>query len=251
MVLYFRLFIRSNNLYYIQVYYIIFLQCTVFFIKLIEYTIFFMYDVFPHLWNHFLLTMNALPPQTTRTKIIHAVLASLATHSFESISTHSIAKDLWISQGLLTYHFSSRDDLWYGTIDYLFTLFEESIAPFFTSKKKLPAKKLIPKILHVFINFSSKHPSFIKLITEDGNINNKKTQRFIDTYLQEKYMLFHEYMPHIPQEQIPYAFYALLGSCSLIHTSSTQCKILTDTKPLSQAAIKTHVDFVSRTFFNV
>ncbi len=56
----------------------------------------------------------------TREKIVRAAVDAFATYGFEGASTRRIAALAGENQALITYHFSSKENLWKAAVDSVF-----------------------------------------------------------------------------------------------------------------------------------
>ena len=56
----------------------------------------------------------------TRQRIVDAAVETFAEHGYGASSTRDIATRAGVTQGLLTYHFASKDDLWRAAADQVF-----------------------------------------------------------------------------------------------------------------------------------
>src|SRR4030095_17235092 len=58
----------------------------------------------------------------TRNKIVTAALETFAERGFEGARTRDMAARAGVNQGLITYHFSSKEQLWKASADRIFAL---------------------------------------------------------------------------------------------------------------------------------
>src|SRR5258705_6888178 len=63
----------------------------------------------------------------TRERIVVAALEAFAERGFEGARTRDIAARAKVNQGLITYHFSSKPDLWKAAVDHIFAIVAESL----------------------------------------------------------------------------------------------------------------------------
>ena len=65
-------------------------------------------------------TGDAAPPERgaeTRARIVAAALREFADRGFEGTSTREISAVAGVNQGLITYHFASKESLWKEAVD--------------------------------------------------------------------------------------------------------------------------------------
>src|SRR5262245_36084658 len=58
----------------------------------------------------------------TRERIVAAALEAFAERGFDGARTRDIAARAGVNQGLITYHFASKDALWKAAADHIFAL---------------------------------------------------------------------------------------------------------------------------------
>ncbi len=63
----------------------------------------------------------------TRERILTAALDLFSELSFDGATTREIAARAGVTQGLLNYHFSSKDELWRAAVDGLFAELGEAL----------------------------------------------------------------------------------------------------------------------------
>jgi TetR/AcrR family transcriptional regulator len=71
--------------------------------------------------------MRTKQREETRNKIIKAAISAISESGFDGTSTRAIANRAEVSQGLLSYHFKTKELLWRAAADYLFSTQTESI----------------------------------------------------------------------------------------------------------------------------
>src|SRR4051794_12953499 len=64
----------------------------------------------------------------TRGRILDAALDLFSELSFEGATTREIAARAGVTQPLLNYHFSSKDELWFAAVDRIFASLGEAMA---------------------------------------------------------------------------------------------------------------------------
>ena len=75
----------------------------------------------------YVLDMRAEQRDATRDQIVQAALTSISDSGYDGVSTRTIAARAGVTQGLLTYHFKSKDALWRAAADHLFTRLDSAM----------------------------------------------------------------------------------------------------------------------------
>jgi len=86
----------------------------------------------------------------TRARILEAAVQAFTEKGFHGASTRDIARLADTNQGLITYHFSSKEAQWRAAADTLFNDLKKS------SPSLLPAKRLV-KCANAFYRLYKKH----------------------------------------------------------------------------------------------
>ena len=73
------------------------------------------------------MTIRAEQRAATRERIVEAAAEAFAEKGFRGASTRDIAQRAGTNQGLITYHFRSKDELWRAAADRIFGLLHESL----------------------------------------------------------------------------------------------------------------------------
>jgi TetR/AcrR family transcriptional regulator len=189
--------------------------------------------------------MRTKQREATRGKIIKAAISAISESGFDGTSTRAIANRAEVSQGLLSYHFKSKELLWRAAADYLFSIQGKSIRNVFSSDKSEDPHELHRNVIRQLVYFHAEHPEFLRFILEPAMESNERTRWLVDTYMRSTYQLFGDVMVDIPKADLPHAFYAIAGASSVIFAVPNRCKYLTGVSPDSKVAIKRHADYIA------
>jgi TetR/AcrR family transcriptional regulator len=182
----------------------------------------------------------------TREKIVVAALMAMSETGFDAVSTRAIARRAQVSQGLLTYHFASKDLLWRAAADHLFALQESAIGKAMSRISVDDPLEDRREVFRKLVRFNAKHPEFFRFLILQGTEDESRRTWLVETHLAPIYAQFTQLMRHLPAEDIPHAFYTFGGASSVIFNASTKCKGLTGIDPTSESAIERHADFLAR-----
>src|SRR3954471_11609945 len=103
----------------------------------------------------------------TRERILAAALDLFSELSFDGATTREIASRAGVTQPLLHYHFSAKDELWRAAVDGIFGELDAALtarADGLRGVDPLTAAKLV---VREFIYFSAAHPQLHRIITQE------------------------------------------------------------------------------------
>ena len=117
-------------------------------------------------------------------KILDAAIVTYAELDFVGASTREIAKRADTSQGLLTYHFKNKNELWFAAVDRMFETFKQEFGDnFFGSENgKMPAD--IDVRLKRFLEYNSRNPHLLKFVIDSGKELNERSKYLVDNHLR-------------------------------------------------------------------
>lgn len=184
-----------------------------------------------------------------RDKILEAAIVTYAEMGFAGASTREIAKRADTSQGLLTYHFKNKNELWFAAVDRMFETFEQEFGEnFFASEDgKMPAD--IDVRLKRFLEYNSRNPHLLKFVIDSGKELNERSKYLVDNHLRPVFEDFKTQLPKPLQDELaPHVFYAWLGAATTIFSIPAECEYLTGINPHTPEAIERHADLIVHLF---
>ncbi len=189
--------------------------------------------------------------EETRGKIVAAAVAAFSTLGFHGASTREIAARAGINQGLITYHFRSKELLWRAAVEKIFASLRTALVPLPTSPASDPREQARESIRR-YVRFAAAHPELFRLMVEEGKSGDRRMQWLVDTYLRPFYEGFKEQLAESlsePEQSLePHAFYALAGAVSLMFAVEPECRRLTGLNPKRKQVVEQHADYVARLF---
>ncbi len=173
--------------------------------------------------------------EQTRERIIEAAARAFAEHGFRAASTRDIATRAGANQGLITYHFRSKEELWKAAAGRVFGIlqgsFERSTDGGAAKDPREPARAAIRQ----YVRFAAAHPELFRLMVDEGKNKEARMRWLVDTHLKPLYASFERlvrrYNPQMDGALIPHAYYALAGAGSLIFAVAPECRRLTGVDP--------------------
>ena len=186
----------------------------------------------------------------TRAKILDAALAAFAERGFDGARTRDIAARAGVNQGLITYHFASKHDLWRAAVDHIFALLRED----FTSRQAVleDADPLTRARLMIrpFVRFAAAHPELHRLMVEEGKSDGSRMQWLVDRHVRPLYEVSCRLLKTVrAQGTLPrlaplHLHYMLIGAAAHLFVMAPECRRLTGQDPMNESVIETHADAI-------
>jgi len=186
----------------------------------------------------------------TRERIIEAAIGAFAEFGFQAASTREIASRADANQGLITYHFRTKDELWRVAADRVFGMLRATLAERLAQFDSDDTRAFAREAIREYVRFSAAHPELFRLMVDEGKSSEGRMQWLVDTHLKplyEGFLQFGEsFGPGTDESLFPHAYYVLAGAGSLIFAAAPECRRLTGLSPQTTRAVETHADFVAR-----
>ncbi|MGK0224477.1 MAG: TetR/AcrR family transcriptional regulator [Limisphaerales bacterium] len=182
--------------------------------------------------------------EETRTKILEAALQVFSDRGFAGAGTREIANLAGVNQGLITYHFKSKDVLWREAANKIFTAARESVAGEAMRNVDSDPSVMQSTLIKAYVRFVASHPELLRFMVEEGKQPSERVRWLVDTHLKPMY----ENLPFLAsasEDQKPHIFYAMIGAASLMFAVRPVCKRLTGVDPKDDSVIEAHAEFVA------
>lgn len=182
--------------------------------------------------------------EETRAKILEAALKAFSDHGYSAASTRDIANRAGVNQGLITYHFKSKEILWQQAASKIFSEAREMMGQVMLRHADADPRTLNRNMIKAYVRFVAKRPELLRFMVEEGKQASERVEWLVDTHLKPLYEAFQAVT--LGDEHLkPHFFYAMTGAGSLIFAVSPLCKRLTGLDPSSEDAIEAHADFIA------
>lgn len=186
--------------------------------------------------------------QETRDRIIQAAVKAFSESGFEGASTRQIAALAGENQGLITYHFSTKENVWKAAVDSLFVPFAADLA----DRAQVLADADIRTRLRLMVIFlvrqAAERPEQMRLMIHEGREDSPRIKWLVDRHIKALYeyacTVFRDAIDAGLMPPAPYIhyFYIILGAASLFFTARTECKHLTGIDTTDPAMIEAHAE---------
>lgn len=191
----------------------------------------------------------------TRERILAAALDLFSELSFDGATTREIAAKAGVTQGLLNYHFSSKDELWRAAVDGLFAELGaalEARAEGLRGVDELATAKLL---IREFIYFSAAHPQLHRIITQECKNDGPRMDWMVERHIRPRYeqtaALLTQLVDagHVPDIPVAHLYYILTGAGPTMFVLAPECRRLAGIDPQAPDVIEAHADAVISLLF--
>ena len=185
----------------------------------------------------------------TRDRIIEAAVSNFSERGFGAASTREIAAHARVNQGLITYHFRSKQELWKAAADRIFHRLRQSFDQLPTDDSA-DRRTRTRETIRQYVRFVAAHPELFRLMVEEGTHADARLRWLVDTHLKPIYTgferLVERYNPGFDRTLMPHLYYTLAGAGSMIFALAPECRRLTGLDPAAGKAIEAHAEFIAR-----
>jgi AcrR family transcriptional regulator len=187
--------------------------------------------------------------QDTRNKIVVAAAKAFSEMGFRAASTRDIAARAGVNQGLITYYFQSKQELWKAAAGRIFDQLQEVLEQPLNDIDAADRRARARERIREYVRFVAAHPELFRLMVEEGKQSDARMRWLVDTHLKPFYEGFQRLAGNnaaVDRKFLPHAFYALAGGASMIFAIRPECRRLTGLDPADESVIGTHAEFMAR-----
>ena len=119
--------------------------------------------------------------------ILEAAAAEFASHGFEGASTRRIAENAGVFQAQLGYHVGNKDELWRGTVDWLFTRLRADLEKGFADRMDRPIDDpaaALADIIRRHVRHAARHPELSRIMSVEASMSTDRTKYLLDTHVR-------------------------------------------------------------------
>ena len=191
----------------------------------------------------------------TRKRILAAALDLFSEISFDGATTREIAARAGVTQPLLNYHFSSKDELWRAAVDGLFAELNEALTSRAQGLRGVDELTVAKLVVREFIYFSASHPQLHRIITQECKSDGPRMDWLVERHIRPRYeqtvALFARLVDagHLPDIPAPHLYYILTGAGPTMFVLAPECRRLAGIDPQAPDVVEAHADAVIALIF--
>jgi TetR/AcrR family transcriptional regulator len=191
----------------------------------------------------------------TREAILAAALDVFSERGFDGASTREIASRAGVTQPLLNYHFSSKDELWRAAVDGIFEALAAALAERAQGLRGVDALTTARLLVREFIGFSARNPQLHRMITQECKVDGPRMDWLVERHVRPMYEAATEQFAelaeqgHVPAIPPAHLYYILTGAGPTMFVLGPECRRLSGLDPSSDEVIEAHADAVCLLLF--
>jgi len=186
----------------------------------------------------------------TRRVVLDAALDLFSERSFDGASTRAIAEQAGVTQPLLNYHFSGKEELWRAAVDDLFARFRDSMQRRLSGLRGVDDVTIAKLMVRHFVEFSAANPQLHRIIMQESKRAGARLDWLVETHVRPLYdnavTMFErlaargELAPVAPA----HLYYLLTGAGATVFVMAPECQRLTGVDPFAPEFVAAHADLV-------
>jgi len=191
----------------------------------------------------------------TRERILEAALDLFAELSFDGATTRDIATRAAVTQPLLNYHFSSKDELWRAAVDRLFAALNAALTDRAEGLRGVDEVTVARLMVREFIYFSASHPQLHRIITQECKADGPRMDWLVERHIRDLYdtttSMFEQLTAdgHLPPIPPAHLYYIVTGAGPTMFVLSPECRRLAGIEPTDPEVVEAHADAVCLLLF--
>jgi len=191
----------------------------------------------------------------TRERILAAALDLFSEQSFDGATTRDIAARAGVTQPLLNYHFSSKEELWRVAVDGLFEELERALRTRSEGLRGVDELTVAQLLVREFIAFSAHHPQLHRIVTQECKADGPRMDWLVERHIRPLYetttalfarLVERGQLPNIP---VAHLYYIVTGAGPTMFVLAPECRRLSGVDPEDPEVIEAHADAVTSLLF--
>lgn len=184
----------------------------------------------------------------TRQRIVDAALAAFAALGFDGATTRDIAERAGANQGLIAYHFSTKEDLWKAAVEQIFGELRQSFAQRAELLDDADAATRAQLMMRHFVRFAAEHPELHRLMVQEGKSDGPRMKWLVDRHVRPLYELAGALMQQArPEAEVSriaplHLYYIFVGAAAHLFVMAPECQRLTGVDPTQPQVVRAHAD---------
>ena len=191
----------------------------------------------------------------TRERILATALELFSELSFDGATTREIARRSGVTQGLLNYHFSSKDELWRAAVDGIFAELNDALDKRAEGLRGVDSLTVAKLLIRDFVDFSARHPQMHRIITQECKTDGPRMDWLVERHVRPRFeqttALFARLVEagDVPDIPVAHLYYILTGAGPTMFVLAPECRRLSGLDPSAPEVIEAHADAVITLLF--
>ena len=191
----------------------------------------------------------------TRERILSAALDLFAELSFDGATTREIAARAEVTQPLVNYHFSNKEELWCAAVDKVFADLNEALTTRATGLRGVDELTTAKLLIREFVYFCAAHPQLHRIITQESKTDGPRMDWLVERHVRPRYEQTTAMLEglvqagHLPDFPAAHYYYIITGAAPTMFVLAPECRRLSGLDPQSPEVIEAHADAVISLLF--
>ena len=191
---------------------------------------------------------------STRERMLDVALGAFAELGYDGASTRTIAGRAGVNQGLIPYHFGSKEALWREAVDRVFAELRHEFGPLLAEADpatNTTADRIEP-LIRSLVRFVARRPEFARLMSDEGKRDGPRMRWIVDRHVRPLYQATQTALDRVRQEGLLpgavtgldplHLYYILVGAVTQLFHQAPECRRLTGRDPADEAMVEAHAD---------
>ena len=189
----------------------------------------------------------------TRRQIIMAAVPIFATNGYDQASTHEIAAAAEVNQGLITYHFGSKEKLWQTVVDEVVGAFRNMLASQLRDAAARDGTQLFRRVVDVYVRWAADNPNLFRILIELNRTTSDRSKWYAERHVRPVFDVFTHIMIDgqergLLRQGSPVGMYYQLISSGMVFMIPDEARWLSGIDVTSDAFVQSHADLLYRMF---
>ena len=191
----------------------------------------------------------------TRERILSAALDVFADKAFDGAGMREIASRAGVSQPLLNYHFTSKEDLWKAAVDASFEALRTTLSTRAEGLQGVDDLTTSKLLVREYVYFSARNPQLHRIITGECKADGPRLAWLAERHTQPLFEATTRRLArladagHVLPISPVHAHYILIGAAPTIFVLGPECRRVAGVDPTDDEIIEAHADAVIALLF--
>lgn len=123
----------------------------------------------------------------SKEQMVSAALSAFMERGFEGVSTHDIAERAEVTQGLITYHFKSKEGLWQAAMDRLFGDFRNQLADRIRELNDIGDPLFFKLVIRHIVRWPTQYPYIVRFMAGTGSSESSHLVWLVERHIRPIY----------------------------------------------------------------
>jgi len=179
-------------------------------------------------------------------RILSAALAAFAERGFDGATTREIAADAGVPQGLVTYHYASKQALWEAAADWVFGALAAELAAATEALRDVDPGARLRAVMKRFVRFSAAHPELHRFMVHEGSHDGPRLRWLVDRHIRPLFegstALIREAAPTVDAAHL---HYVLIGAIAHVFAVAPEFTRVTGRDARAPEMVEAHANAVT------